>query len=188
MDDSIKNIIWGTFGSLISAGLILILTEWFRWFSNRPLLKVSLTIKHSTPHMSIDQFKVKLGIPLDQELNLEPGDTNTILIKAINPHPKKITAEKLGFTYKSKKLDEFTFMRPEDYKFSHEIEENKAITITMLKVDLFAPLYAAGRRPLDLKRVWIETSTGQIFSNKIDRKTILELDRWYHREWEGHTK
>ena len=188
MDEGLNNIPWVTFGSLAAPGIIALLVEWYRWFSNRPLLKVSMTIKHKSPHMSVDELKAKLGIPLDQEVALEPSDTRSIIIKVINPHPKTMTIEKLGFLYKSKKHGGFEFMNQEDYKFSHEIEDNRAITITIPKVDLFAPLYAKNRRPLDLKKVWVETSTGQIFSNKIEHKTILELDQWYQEEWGGHTK
>jgi len=187
VDEGIRNIVWGTFGTFVAGGLLLLLGEYYRWFISRPLIKVSMAIQHKRPHMSVDELKAKLGIPPDQELALEPQDSRAIIIKAMNPHPKTMTIEKLGFLYKSKKHGEFEFMNQEDYKFSHEIEDNRAITITIPKVDLFAPLYAANRRPLDLKKVWVQTSTGQIFSNKIDHKTILELDQWY-QEWGGHTK
>jgi hypothetical protein len=186
MDEGVRNIILGTVGTFVAGGLIWLLREYYQWFISRPLLKVNMVIQHKRPRMSVDEFKAKLGIPFDQELALEPEDTRVIIIKAINPHPKTITIEKLGFLYKSKKYKKFEFMNQEHYEFSHEIEENKATTITIPKIDLFAPLHAAGRRPSDLKEVWFETSTGQIFSNKIGHKTILELDQWYQK-WEGHT-
>lgn len=176
-----NDVFWAAFGGGVGGGVIVTLIAIFlKWIYERPLLNISIVIKHKPPHMSVAEFKNKLGIPFDQQVNIKPADTRVILIKIMNPHPKVITVEKLGFSYKSKSGD-LGFMEPGQYELSCEIKENKAVQIEMPEADLFAPLIVKGKKPSDIKYVWVETQASK-FKNKIDRKTIVELDNWFQEK------
>ncbi len=144
-------------GGSLGGGIIILFSEWLRWFLDRPLLKVSMTFSfiHNHPMFNKDRY---------------------ISLEASNPHSKPITVSMFGFNYKSN-AGRLQVMFDGRLQFPYEIKAGKSITQLTTEAELFKALHDINMTPSDLKSVWFESSTGKVFKGKIPKVSMSALEK-----------
>jgi hypothetical protein len=150
-------VFWAAFGGAASAGLITLIAmlaaEWYRWFLDRPLVKVSAS------------FSIIVG-----------DDTLYLSLDAKNPHTKPVTLAAFGLSFKRKEWGNL-WVPPVRYQFPYELGGGKSLTQWIPVQSLLPLLEKEGRAPSDLKWVWFRSSSGKLFRSKIQRKLIQSLEK-----------
>lgn len=159
-------IFWAAFGGGAAAGAVIGIIELVRWLSSRPLLKV----------------EVELGEIVGSFPNLyfhtgSPEQASYMFLKARNPHLVPVTVSSFGFYYKRPKGEKAIVLPQAGYQFPYEVAGGKELTQWTAIEECLSKLRQGGRRPLDLKWVWFQASSGNVFRGKIDPKVIIALEK-----------
>jgi len=167
-----NNVFWAAFGGGAAAGiftlLALLMTEWLRWYIDRPLVR---------PEMSLG-FRVVEG--------LKPDDTFYAFLEASNPHTKAVTLNKFGFRYKGKEFKNSLIVTPQvGYQFPYTLAGGKSFSQWTPVKNLLHVLREDGHSPSDLGYVFFGSATGKIFLGKIERQTIEALEKACKDEFGG---
>ena len=147
-----NGIFWAAFGGGAAAGLFtfaaVVLGEWFRWFIDRPLLKVSAS----------QGFTVS-GIPG------VTAETSEFLfyLQASNPHSRSVTVSSMGVTLKGKKAPGLAFMPTAGFVFPFEVHSGKSLSQGIPMSTVADGLMKTKKSASDLKHVWFLASTGKKF-------------------------
>lgn len=166
-----NNIFWAAFGGGAAAGIFtlvaVVVAEWFRWFWDRPLLKISMGFGYYIYSDRIDE-------------------TQHIVLEGKNPHTKSVTVETLGFYYKSKEWGKVQLIH-EGGELPREVEGGKSFSYRAPIQGLLEGLEKHRRKPSDLKWVYMESSSGKVFRGKITSKNMRGLEKAFQAQVEGNT-
>ena len=157
-----SNVFWAAFGGGAAAGVFTLLAilgaEWFRWYLDRPLLKV----------------RVSLGFRLD---SIHPDSTPLIFLEAVNPHSKPVVISTFGLSYRSEEWGTIQVNPSPGFTFPYVLDGGHSITQYTTRVDLPDLLRKAGRVPSDLKGAWFKSQTGKVFEVDFTRWQIQALEK-----------
>ncbi len=167
MDNEGSKIFWSAFGGGAAAGIItllaVILAEWFRWFLDRPLVRVTMMFARVN--------KMTYGF--------DPSKTY-ISLDARNPHSKSVTLSSFGFYYKKPKKWGKIYVFPDgQLAFPYELKGGKSISQLSYEGNLFDGLFRDGRKPSDLGRVYFQAASGKVFFGKIPKVSMKVLEEHY---------
>jgi len=161
-----SNIFWAAFGGGAAAGAVIGIISLIRWLTNRPLLKVEVTLG-----------KIVGSFPYLYSEKGSPEQASYIFLTARNPHLVPVTVSGFGFDYKRPKGEKITILPQADYKFPYEVAGGKELTQMTAIEECLNTLRRNGKRPADLKWVWFRASSGKVFRGKIDPKVIIALEK-----------
>lgn len=107
------NVFWAAFGGGAAAGIItlsaVIIAEWFRWFLDRPLVKVEMSLG----------FIHTAG---------EIGTERQVFLIARNPHTKPVVLSTFGFSYKQTKWGYLKLNPQAGYQFPYRLDGQDSIS------------------------------------------------------------
>lgn len=158
-----SNIFWAAFGGAAAAGLItlvaLLTAEWFKWFLDRPLVKV----------------KISLG------LLITPDDSQSrirqVFLEASNPHSRPVTLSTFGLLYKCKKWGKLQVTPQMSHQFPYQLDGGKSLPQWTSVKQLLAILKKEKRTPKDLKWAYFQASSGKLYRGRIEKWVIEELEK-----------
>lgn len=164
LDGGIKmdNVFWAAFGGGAAAGLLTLIAvgfaEWLRWFIDRPLAKVKLSLGFIT------------------------GDTTRqVFYEAANPHSKSVTLSTFGILFKRKQMGTL-FTTPQlGYQFPYQLDGGKSIQQWASVQNLLETLKKGNNTPGDLKWVYFNASSGKTYRGKIEKWVIAELEKAFDK-------
>jgi hypothetical protein len=162
----VDNVFWAALGAAIGGGFVALVVEWIRWFIDRPLVKV----------------EVSLGF-----LH-EAGEVSTlrqVFYVARNVHTKTVSLSSFGLSYKKKELGTLQVTPQMGYQFPYKLEGQSSITQWASVDNLLGTLYSAKRTPKELKWVWFTASSGKLYRSKIKKWVIQELDREFQQAYKA---
>jgi hypothetical protein len=164
--DNETSIFWAAFGGGAAAGiftlLAVLLTEWIRWFIDRPLVRVNVSF-----------------VRFNMDDSLFSKDKLYIGLEAKNPHTKTIILSTFGFFYKSKADGKLQTMPDGLHQFPYVLEAGKAISQFSDEENLFKVLKETDKKPTDLKYAYFTSSAGKTFCGKIPRVTMQTLEKHF---------
>lgn len=157
-----NNVFWAAFGGGAAAGLLTLaaigFVEWLRWFIDRPLVKVNLSLG----------FIHASGIV---------NEERQIIYEAINPHSKPVTLSTFGLTFRQKKWGKL-FITPQfGYQFPYQLDGGKSISQWSEVKSLLKTLERENRTPKDLKWAYFNASSGKVYRHEIKKWVIKELEK-----------
>ena len=157
------DVFWAAFAGAAAAGLItliaLLTAEWFRWFLDRPLVKVEMTLGFLVnPDGSRDRSR-------------------QVFLEASNPHSKPVTLSAFGLIFKRKEWGKIQVMPQKGYQFPYQLDGGKSLPQWSSVQDLLETLKREGRVPRDLKWVYFAASSGKLYRSKIKKWIIEELEK-----------
>ena len=169
MDNGIS-IFWAAFGGGAAAGIFtliaVVVAGWFRWFLDRPLLKVSMSFGYYVYADRVDE-------------------TQHIVLEGKNPHTKSVTVETLGFYYKSKELGKAQLIHGAG-ELPYEVQGGKSFSYNAPIQGLLDNLREHGQKPSDLKWVYMASSSGKVFRGKITSENMRGLEKAFHTQEENN--
>lgn len=153
------NVFWAAFGGA-AAGIItliaLLTAEWFRWFLDRPLVKVEISLG----------FIHTAG---------EVSNERQVFYEARNTHTKPVVLSTFGLSYKKKEMGKLQVNPQMGYQFPYKLEGQDSISQWARVDELLGTLFSAKRTPKDLKWVWFRASSGKLYRSRIKNWVIKEL-------------
>jgi len=173
------DVFWAAFAGAAAAGLItlvaVLIAEWFRWFLDRPLVKV----------------KMSLGFLFGGTYLTTPdaskGSNRQVFFEASNPHTKPVTLSGFGLYYKRPKWGFLQVMPQMGYQFPYQLDGGKSLSQWSDMQDLLKTLKKGGRTPRDLKWAWFRASSGKLCRGKIKKWVIEELEKEFQKMNESPT-
>jgi hypothetical protein len=154
-------VFWAAFGGAAAAGIVtlfaMLAAEWYRWYLDRPLVRVSAS----------------LGFYVGAD---PPDHTLYLFLEAKNPHTKPVTLSAFGLSFKRKEWGSEWVPPRRCYPFPYKLDGGESLTQWTPVQGLLASLEKQGRAPSDLKWVWFKSSSGKLFRNKIEGKVIQSLE------------
>jgi hypothetical protein len=166
-DDIMPDVFWAAFAGAAAAGLItlvaVIIAEWFRWFLDRPLVKVEMT----------------LGFLLTADGKRD--ESRQVFLEASNPHTKPVTLSTFGLIYKREKWGKLLITPQFGYQFPYHLDGGKSLSQWSLMQELLKTLKKQGRIPRDLKWAWFKASSGRLYRGKIKKWVIEELEKEFQK-------
>ncbi len=158
MSDS--GIFWAAFAGGASAGTVglfgVIVSEWRRWWLDRPLLVVGANLG----------FIYHRGAPRSEQL---------VFLQARNPHSKPVTVVQCGFVFK-KRAEGMLWISPvAEYPFPHEVAGGKSVQSWIPTSRHLEHLKGMNKTPADLKWVFFTSADGKTFERRIDKTTLQAL-------------
>lgn len=161
------DVFWAAFGGAAAAGLAtliaLLAAEWFKWFLDRPLLKVEISLGHLIAYGDTDP-KVR-----------------QVFLEASNPHSKPVTISTFGLFYKRYKWGTLYVTPQIGYQFPYQLDGGKLLGQWTSLEELLKAIKKAGRTPRDLKWVWFKASSGKTYRGKIKKWIIKELEEEFQK-------
>ncbi len=161
------NVFWAAFAGAAAAGLITLIAvltaEWFRWFLDRPLVKVEMTLG----------FRIT---PDGSGYN-----RRQVFLAASNPHTKPVTLSAFGLSFKRYKWGTLHVNPQIGYEFPYQLDGGKSLRQWSLMEDLLKTLKKDGRTPRDLKWAWFRASSGKLYRGKIKKWVIEELEKEFQK-------
>jgi hypothetical protein len=161
------NVFWAAFGGAAAAGLItliaLLTAEWFRWFLDRPLVKVEMT----------------LGFLINPDGSRDKS--RQVFLEASNPHSKPVTLSTFGLFFKRKEWGKIQVMPQMGYQFPYQLDGGKSLSQWSDMQDLLKTLKKDGRTPRDLKWAWFRASSDKLYRGKIKKWVIKELEKEFQK-------
>jgi len=156
------DVFWAAFAGAAAAGLITLIAvltaEWFRWFLDRPLVKVEMTLGFIiNPKGSKDRSR-------------------QVLLEASNPHSKAVTLASFGLIFKRKEWGKVQVMPQMGYQFPYQLDGGKSLLQWTLMQELLKTLKKQERTPRDLKWAFFRASSGKLYRGKIKKWVIEELE------------
>jgi hypothetical protein len=143
-----SDVFWAAFGGGAAAGIVTLIAvlfaEWYRWFLDRPLVKVSLSTG-----FFVGQKDIKL------------------FLEASNPHTKSVTLSSFGFMFRNKKWGTIVVNPQFGYIFPYELSSGKSLQQWSDIPGLLNTLKNDGKTPKDLKWVYFRSSAGKTYRGKI---------------------
>ena len=161
-----SDVFWAAFGGAAAAGIFtfgaVMLAEWFRWFMDRPLLKIKAS----------QGFQVS-GIPGVTE------ETSEFLfyLQASNPHSRSVTVSSMGVSLRGKKSPGFMFMPTAGFVFPFEVLSGKSLSQGIPMSNVADGLLEIKKSAADLKYVWFLASTGKTFRTRIPKDIKESVQR-----------
>jgi len=175
------NVFWAAFGGGAAAALItlvaLITVEWFKWFLDRPLVKVKMSLG----------FLFGTTYMLTRDPSKGKDRNRLVFFEASNPHTKPVTISGFGLYYKRSKWGAFHIMPQVGYQFPYQLDGGKTLTQWSDMQDILQAIKEDGRTPRDLKWAWFRASTDKIYLSKIKKWIIKELEEEFERMNKGST-
>ena len=151
-------VFWAAFGGAAAAGVVTLIAmlaaEWYRWFLDRPLVKVSAS------------FGFLVG-----------DSTEYLFLEAKNPHTKPVTLAAFGLSFKRKGWGDLWVAPGVGYRFPYKLGGGESISQWTSVQGLLDSLGGQGRAPSDLKWIWFRSSSGKLFRGKIERELIQGLEK-----------
>lgn len=161
------DVFWAAFAGAAAAGLItliaLLTAEWFRWFLDRPLLKVEMSLGHLIAYGNTDS-KVR-----------------QVFLEASNPHSKPVTISTFGLRYKRYKWGTLYVNPQMGFQFPYQLDGGKSLSQWTPLEELLKTLKKSGRTPIDLKWVWFKASSGKLYQGKIKKWIIEDLEKEFEK-------
>lgn len=157
-----SDVFWAAFGGAAAAGVMtlvaVLLAEWYRWFLDRPLVDVEMSLGFLIGVGSVDK-------------------TRQVLLGARNPHTKPVTLSTFGLSYKQDKWGTLNVTPQAGYQFPYQLDGGKSVQQWTSVQSLLDTLQKDGRLPSDLKWVWFRASSGKSYRNKIKKWVIDGLEK-----------
>lgn len=162
-----SNVFWAAFGGAAAAGLVtliaLLAAEWFRWFLDRPLVKVEMTLG----------YFIKTSGSRDE--------SHQVFLEASNPHSKPVTLSTFGLLYKRKEWGKIQVNPQMGYQFPYQLDGGKSLSQWSSVKQLLEVLKKDKRTPRDLKWAWFKASSGHLYRGKIKEWVIEELEQEFQK-------
>lgn len=175
------NVFWAAFGGGAAAALLtlvaLITVEWFKWFLDRPLVKVNISLGFlfgTTYLLTYDPSKGK-------------GRNRLVFFEASNPHTKPVTISGFGLYYKRSKWGALHVMPQAGYQFPYQLDGGKILPQWSDMQDILEAVKKDGRTPRDLKWAWFRASSGKLYRGKIEEWVIEEFEKEFQKINESPT-
>lgn len=150
-------VFWAAFGGGAAAGaftlLAVLIAEWLRWFLDRPLVRVSVSI----------------GCLVNDE-------TLHLFVEARNPHSKPVILNTFGLSFKRKEWGTMYVNPQRGYRFPYTLEGGHSLSQWTPVADFGTTLEKGERQISDLKWVWFRSSAGKEFRAKIPNGIIKALE------------
>lgn len=160
-----SDVFWAAFGGGAAAGIFtliaLMITEWFKWFLDRPLVKVSF----STGYIISQKDRSDLQF----------------FMRAANPHTRPVTLSSFGLLYSKVKWGKIQVTPQLGYVLPFQIDAGKSIQQWSDVKGLFKTLKESNRKPTDLKWVYFQSETGKYFRGKINSGFIAALQSGFDK-------
>ena len=155
-----SSIFWAAFGGGAAAGIFtlfaVILAEWLRWRSDRPLLKASLRFaKHFGPG--------------------RPSDNLMLSFEARNPHSKTIVVQSFALRLGHAK-DNVSNLQIRPNFTPSELKGGGSITQYVDSTLFLTMLREQGMRPSEIKWVLVNTAIGE-YRNRIKLGVLRSLKK-----------
>ena len=167
------DVFWAAFAGAAAAGLITLIAvltaEWFRWFLDRPLVKVEMT----------------LGFLINPDGSR--GKSRQVFYEAANPHSKPVTLAAFGLIFKRKEWGTIQVNSQMGYQFPYQLDGGKSLSQWSDMHNLFETLKQSGRTPRDLKWAFFRASSGKPYRGKIKKWVIEELEDEFQKINRGST-
>lgn len=163
-----REIFWAAFGGALAAGLVtmvaLLAAEWFRWYIDRPLIKVSASLGRAYG----GQF--------------ESGERH-LYLEARNPHSRPVTVSSFGLLYRESRRGwrlrgrpGRLWFRPNDVsRFPNTIDGGQSLTQWHTVDGHLDRLREIGLEPRNMRKVWFLSSAGKYYQEPIDKEVIKSL-------------
>jgi hypothetical protein len=149
------NIFWAAFGGAAAAGLItliaVLIAEWFRWFLDRPLVKVEMT----------------LGFWVDR--SGKKSEERQVFYEVRNPHSKPVTLDAFGLIYEGSKSGRLQISPQQGYQFPYQLDGGKLLSQWTPLIELLITLEEREIAPRDLKKLWVRASSGKVYRGNIKK-------------------
>jgi len=167
------DVFWAAFAGAAAAGLITLIAiltaEWFRWFLDRPLVKVEMTLGFLiTPDGSRDESR-------------------QVFLEASNPHSKPVTLSAFGLIFKRKEWGKIQVMPQMGYPFPYQLDGGKSLSQWSSVQQLLETLKKDERTPRDFKWVYFAASSGKLYRSKIKKWVIEALEKEFQKMDESPT-
>ena len=154
------SVFWAAFGGGAAAGGAglagVILSEWLRWWLDRPLLVVGA---------SLGYIHDPDGSESEQQLFLE----------ARNPHSKAVTVVSCGFVFKKRAEGKLWTSPVPGHPFPQEVAGGKSVRQWIPTSRYLQQLKDMNKTPADLKWVYFDSASGKTFRGRILKKTLRAL-------------
>lgn len=171
-------VFWAAFGGGAAAGFIVLAVELFKRFLDRPLVKVSLRLGNLIQVPPADPFS---GVPQFAYSHFREDVPDHIFFDARNPHTKPVVLSNFGLRYKRKEWRRLQVNPAQGYQFPYKLDGGSWIAQWTSLEQLFTTLRKAGRVPSDLKWVWFESASGELFRSKIEKRIIQDLEKEFNK-------
>jgi hypothetical protein len=159
----VPEVFWAAFGGAAAAGLItliaVITAEWFRWFLDRPLIKV----------------KMSWGVLVMQDGSVD--ENRQVILTAANTHNKPVTIESFGLTFKRKQWGSMLLAPQANCQLPYQLDGGKSLTQWSEIKQILSALKSEERVPRDLKSAYFAASSGKTYEGKIKKYIIRTLEK-----------
>jgi len=169
------DVFWAALGGGIATLLAIVVGEWLRWFLDRPLVKVKITLGFL------------FGGTYLATRDASRGSNRQVFFEAGNPHTKAVTLSGFGLYYKRPEWGFLQVMPQMGYQFPYQLDGGKSLTQWSDMQDLLKTLKKDGRTPRDLKWAWFRASSGELYRGKIKKWVIEELEKEFRKMNESPT-
>lgn len=157
-------VFWAAFGGGAAAGVFILLAvviaEWLRWFFDRPLVKVEMS----------------LGLILG-----DATQTQYVYFEALNPHSKPVILAGIGLSFKGTKWPAVAILPPQlSALFPYQLDGGMTFNQRLTVQELIDALKNGDRVPGDITRVWFRSQAGKFFSRRIQTRVIKQIEQKYY--------
>ena len=166
------SVFWAAFGGAAAAGIFTLIAvmgaEWFRWYMDRPLLRVDARLGYMMQGPS-NELLARTG-------GRQPDEGQQLFLEASNPHSKPVTVSNFGLQYRSKAKGALMIMPQLGYTFPYQVDGGKSLTQWTSVAALLDVLGENGNTPSDLKQVWFKSAPGKEYRRRIPSSVIQRLE------------
>jgi hypothetical protein len=157
-----SDVFWAAFGGAAAAGfttlVAILVAEWYRWFLDRPLVKVEMSLGFLITADSVDR-------------------TRQVFFEARNPHTKSVTLSTFGLSYRNDKWGTLQVTPQAGYQFPYQLDGGKSVQQWTTVQSLLETLHKGGKAASDLRWVWFRASSGKLYRSKIKKWVINDLEK-----------
>jgi len=157
-------VFWAAFAGGAAAGTVgfvtVIVSEWLRWWLDRPLLVVGASLGYI----------------------LAPGGSQTeqqVFLEARNPRSKPVTVMSFGFVFKKRAEGSLWLSPVPGYSFPQEVAGGKSLRQWIPTSRQLQQLKDMNKTPVDLKWVYFDSADGKTFRGRIHKETLRALQKQF---------
>jgi len=165
-----SSVFWAAFGGGAAAGIFtfgaMMSIELYRWFIDRPLLRVSVSLGYiyNLPGIS--------------------SETQYVFIKAANPHSKPVTLSTFGLSFRNRQ-NRWVIIYPQFFSSPYQLDGSKSVSAQVPTQWLLNNLIKDGLSPSKIKCAYFQSATGNVYQGKLHPETIKSLEKAYENLGSG---